>query len=173
MSKGDRPSNKVLVKVKKGVDKRKEIWYNKSVRKKHINCFRKGDFTMAMTSAQIMTKAKEMLYSKFSPEVWEQAIGKTGPDARDFLIEVPIDESGKTQEVFVTVKLTAHKCVQTEKTDAYDGFQAVKDYEDECATKAAEKAAMEKERASKLAEKESHQKSRRKPSEVKKEEGGE
>ena len=114
-----------------------------------------------------------MLYSKFSPEVWEQAIGKTGPDARDFLIEVPIDESGKTQEVFVTVKLTAHKCVQTEKTDAYDGFQAVKDYEDECATKAAEKAAKEKERARKLAEKESHQKSRRKPSEVKKEEGGE
>lgn len=128
---------------------------------------------MAMTSAQIMTKAKEMLYEKFPSEVWDLAIGKTGPDARDFLIEVPIDDNGGIQEVFVTVKLTAHKCVQTEKTDAYDGFQAVKDYEDECAAKAAEKAAKEKEKARKLAEKEARQKSRRKPSEVKKEEGGE
>lgn len=116
----------------------------------------------SMTSAAIIAKAKEILWSNFPSEFMDASIGQTGPDAFDFLVEVPVP-GHDPQEVFVTVKLTAHKFAATSSADPYDGFSAVQEYKDDVAAKAAEKAAKAKDKEAKLKAKAEKAKAKAKP----------
>lgn len=91
------------------------------------------------TSTYFMATAKKMVLEDLlgGANFIDASIGKTGPDSYDFLIEVPnpTDESADLQEVYVTVKLTAHKYFGTESREAYNGFQAVQDYKEEVEAK--------------------------------------
>lgn len=107
----------------------------------------------SMNSATVMAKAKEILWGELPAELMDASIGQSGPDAFDFLMEVPVP-GADPHEVFVTLKLTAHKFYDTDKTSAYDGFQAVQDFKAMQECKAKEKAAKAAEKAAKAKAKE-------------------
>ena len=102
------------------------------------------------TSTYYMATAKKLLLEKElgGVDLTNVAIGKDGPDSYVFLVEVPnpTDENAPPQEVFVSMKLTAHKYFASGKLSAYDGFKAVRDYELEQANKTKEKEAKAKAR---------------------------
>ena len=93
---------------------------------------RKLRFTMAtITKASVLSKAREMALSQLS--IGGDEMYQTGTGAFDFLVDVEME--GKTFEVPITVKVTAHDYQGTASRPAYDMFQAHEDYKAEVAAR--------------------------------------